>query len=790
MTQSSHRSNRLPWQRALLLSIMAGSLAACGGGGGGSASGSTDPALAAQINEVKPTDNSVVPVFVELSGSTAAGAADTVTDPDARRRLLQQQFVADLKSAVAQPATAAGTSSTCDAASLAQRLNDAFMPSSGAAVRIELSACELDLLPKLSNVKGVHADIPLDLNASADANALALEVQRSFDGMGSTNAIANGTTTAWPAFTTNGSSTKADGTGYVIAVLDTGVEDRHPALSGKVLPGACFSSTTSTSTGLCPLSPGSSTPPNTDTTSVNAGRSCGDSSAWSGDRAAAIRAGCFHGTSMAGVAAMDYSRTSGSGNAAHGGVAKGAKILPIQVFSKTTNSSSVGSTASDLLAAIEWLTTQADALRTNGKTVVALNMSLGGGSYTSACDSAYVGGLFKTAFDNLRAKGILPVVAAGNDGNQGAVSFPACVSNAVTVAAAKLGYNGIASYSNFNSQVKLFAPGGDRDGMYAMPTLCANTTGDNDCWSQNAGTSPATAFVSGAVAALKSAKSTATLTEIEAALTADLAATYPTLAKNLSVNGVTRPALRVTASAYRLLGLPAPNTPAPTTFTIGGTVTGLASNASLTLLNNGVDTLTVQTNGGFAFATPVTNYNVTVGTQPSGQTCSVSNRNGTATSNVTNVSVTCTTNSSGGSGGESAGGGSSSSNCSTVGGVEICTPDDPTTISFNELCVYSQKDYVGMSACAFWDGTSTNVYGFYGAIKSMRVQKVTWNVKTYTKVSSLPSSRPFTVTLTPWSSKVKLLELSSNTADVGAVWSAQGLPANGLVRQVKIARTP
>ena len=770
----------------VLVSAAAILLAACGGGGGGTAGSSTDPTLATQISEIKPTDGtSVVPVFVELSGTTAAGAADTFTDPDTRRRRLQQQFVADLQSAAVQPANGASSSATCDAAELSKRLNDAFMPTTGAAVRVELSACELDLLPKLSNVKGVHADIPLDLNASADAHALALEVQRSFDGTGSTNAIAGGTTSAWQM----PSGSKVDGTGYVVAVLDSGVEDRHPALTGKVLPGACFSSTTSTSTGLCPNNT------STDTSSATAGRSCADSRAWDsgGGRATGSKAGCFHGTSMAAVAAMDYSAASTPNNLAHGGVAKGAKILPIQVFSKTTNSNSIGSTASDLLAAIEWLITQADTLKNSGKPVVALNMSLGGGSYTSACDSNYVGGLFKTAFDNLRAKGILPVVAAGNDGNRSAVSFPACVSNAVTVGASKLNYAGIASYSNFSSQVKLFAPGGDRDGMYAMPTLCASV-GTYDCWSQNAGTSPATAFVSGAVAALKSAKPSASLSDIETALTSDLTGTYPTLAKSVTVaeaGNLQRPALRVKASAYRLLGLPAPSTstPAPTTFTIGGTVSGLASGASVTLKNNGGDALTVQTNGSFAFTTTVTQYNVTVSTQPTGQTCTVGNGSGTASANVSNVSVVCSSNSAsagsaGGSSGSGTGGNSGSSNCSNNGGVVICTPagSDPT-MSFNQLCVFSKTNYSGSRACAFWDGTSTNVYGYYGVVKSVQVQKITWNLRTYTSTSSAADS--FKVTLTPWSSKTTAV-LTGNSPDVSA-----SLPANGLVRQVKIEpRTP
>ena len=84
--------------------------------------------------------------------------------------------------------------------------------------------------------------------------------------------------------------------------------------------------------------------------------------------------------------------------------------------------------------------------------------------------------------------------------------------------------------------------------------------------------------------------------------------------------------------------------PAPT-YTVGGTVTGLASGQRLTLLDNGRDSLALAANGPFQFATRLssnTAYAVTVGTQPTGQACSVGNGAGAAiTGNVSNVNVTC-----------------------------------------------------------------------------------------------------------------------------------------------------
>ena len=86
---------------------------------------------------------------------------------------------------------------------------------------------------------------------------------------------------------------------------------------------------------------------------------------------------------------------------------------------------------------------------------------------------------------------------------------------------------------------------------------------------------------------------------------------------------------------------------APTTYTVGGSVTGLGSSLSLTLVNNGANALTVNGNGdlNFTFSPAVLSgagYNVTVDTQPTGQNCSVANGSGTVgTQNVTNISVTC-----------------------------------------------------------------------------------------------------------------------------------------------------
>jgi hypothetical protein len=85
---------------------------------------------------------------------------------------------------------------------------------------------------------------------------------------------------------------------------------------------------------------------------------------------------------------------------------------------------------------------------------------------------------------------------------------------------------------------------------------------------------------------------------------------------------------------------------------VGGTVTGLGTTLSVTLLNNGSDSLTVSRNGSFYFTERLdanAAYLVTVQTQPVGQTCDVSNGSGTLDAEgttVDSVRVSCSFSSS------------------------------------------------------------------------------------------------------------------------------------------------
>ncbi|MFN3439108.1 MAG: hypothetical protein ACK41V_15525 [Acidovorax sp.] len=87
---------------------------------------------------------------------------------------------------------------------------------------------------------------------------------------------------------------------------------------------------------------------------------------------------------------------------------------------------------------------------------------------------------------------------------------------------------------------------------------------------------------------------------------------------------------------------PPPPPPATVQHSVGGTVTGLSG--TLVLANSTGGELTITASG--SYSTRISQgeaYNITVRTQPAGQTCVVENGSGVVAGPVTNILVTCTT---------------------------------------------------------------------------------------------------------------------------------------------------
>jgi subtilisin family serine protease len=267
------------------------------------------------------------------------------------------------------------------------------------------------------------------------------------------------------------------GAGSVVAVLDTGVATRHPFLKDRVISEACFSTSDPDlgATSLCP-----------DGTDHQEGAGTADS----GTGPCATIAECAHGTHVAGIIAGNGEGITG---APKRGVAPGANIIALQVFSKFDSEDycgpgaapCVGSFTSAQLSALEKVL----QLRQSGTPVVAANLSLGAGRYATACDND----ARKPAIDKLLAAGVATVAAAGNNGYGDAVSAPGCVSSAITVGATS-DDDQLSTFTNRGPLLDLLAPG---------TGIISSVPGDG--YASKNGTSMAAPHVAGALAVLRQA---------------------------------------------------------------------------------------------------------------------------------------------------------------------------------------------------------------------------------------------------------------------------------------------
>jgi subtilisin family serine protease len=296
-----------------------------------------------------------------------------------------------------------------------------------------------------------------------------------------------------------------------IAVLDTGIETSHPFFGSRVVEEACFSSnsTASNATSLCPGGAQSSTQP--------------------GSAAPCSVARCDHGTHVAGIAAGQRSL-----RIPFSGIAPDANLYSIQVFSLVTDTSNnrpcanagTGSPCllaftSDIIRALQRVRD-----RRSAHNIVAVNMSLGGGKFTTACDNDPR----KPVIDELRAAGVATVIAAGNAGLRDAVGSPACISSAIAVGSTTK-TDTVSTFSNISSLVDVLAPGGD---IRSSVPLRGNTE-------IKSGTSMAAPHVAGAVAAIRLRQPSASVDQIEQWLKVN--------GVPISIAGVTLPRIDVDSAA-------------------------------------------------------------------------------------------------------------------------------------------------------------------------------------------------------------------------------------------------
>ena len=302
-----------------------------------------------------------------------------------------------------------------------------------------------------------------------------------------------------------------DGTGYTVAVIDGGFNLTHPMLRGKAVGAACFAADYGTTTkNNC----SSGTTPQI---GVGAASNCPSGSAR-----------CDHGTHVASIAVGN--------DGTNYGVARGARLMPIDVFSKDSDVTDCSPDPAPceltdslaVLDALDYVNEHAVEYR-----VAAVNLSLGGSARDGYCDEDPRKGVI----DMLRQKGIAVAIAASNEGLTGKISAPACISSAVGVGATNDGTT-VATFSNFSSILDFMAPG---------VGIQAASGGGSGLVTQS-GTSAATPHVAGAWAIMRQAFPTATFDQLETALKQT---GVPVTRTN---SGITVPKIQVANAINRLQG--------------------------------------------------------------------------------------------------------------------------------------------------------------------------------------------------------------------------------------------
>ncbi|PTN33789.1 S8 family serine peptidase [Desulfonatronum sp. SC1] len=257
------------------------------------------------------------------------------------------------------------------------------------------------------------------------------------------------------------------GSGWYVAILDTGIRRTHEFFQGKDIVEACFASGEEYGSGDCP---------NGQTTMYGIGAAAHYSSAYDG---------YDHGTHVAGTAAGKRP------NNTLFGVARDANIIAVNVFSRFSSEEDCGARhpcvltwSSDQIAGLDYVY----ALREIN--IGAANMSLGGGAYSTYCDSSPL----KSVIDRLRAARIPTAISSGNNGYCGFVGSPGCISSAIAVMASDKA-DVETDFNNWHATVAdLFAPG---------RFIYSSTGGSNTSYQSWSGTSMAAPHVAGALTLMR-----------------------------------------------------------------------------------------------------------------------------------------------------------------------------------------------------------------------------------------------------------------------------------------------
>ncbi len=252
----------------------------------------------------------------------------------------------------------------------------------------------------------------------------------------------------------------ANGSGVIVAVLDTGYV-AHTDLAANIVAGYDFI---------------------TNTTTAGDGNGRDSNPADPGDYYGG-NPSSWHGTHVAGTVAAVTNNAKGVA-----GTAWGAKVMPVRVLGRG------GGSTSDIADAIIWASGGAvSGVPTLSAAAAAdvINMSLGGGG---SCDATT-----QAAINSAVSRGTTVVVAAGNSNANASGFTPASCNNVVNVASVTSA-SARSSFSNYGTLIDVSAPGSG-----ILSTLNAGTAGPGaESYASYNGTSMASPHVAGAVALVQS----------------------------------------------------------------------------------------------------------------------------------------------------------------------------------------------------------------------------------------------------------------------------------------------
>ena len=211
----------------------------------------------------------------------------------------------------------------------------------------------------------------------------------------------------------------ASGLNQIVAVIDTGFETEHRALSGSFVAESCFSNNSVDWLTTCRNG-------TIEQHGIGAAKLCTN------------HPDCIHGTQVAGlitgVSRIPY--WAGPSDQVVGtqyGLAPYAALYGIQAYSLNLPTGKLQATWTNLQRALERVYVMRNSFAP--RKIAAVNISLGTkDAHDTACDDHVLAPIIKL----LRQAGIATVIAAGNESIKTQVSEPGCISDAITVAASTL----------------------------------------------------------------------------------------------------------------------------------------------------------------------------------------------------------------------------------------------------------------------------------------------------------------------------------------------------------------